>query len=320
MPAEFDLIRRHFSRPAPGAALGVGDDAALLELSSGHQLVVSTDTLVSGVHFFADVQPAALGWKAAAVNLSDLAAMGARPRWLTLALTLPQADDNWLAGFARGFYDCAGAAGAELVGGDTTQGPLSITVTAMGEIGPGRALRRNAARPGQDIWVSGELGDAALGLAALRGEILPDLADQAVLLSRLTMPQPRNALGIALTAGLASACIDISDGLLADLGHILAASATGAVLRWPDIPLSVAARHFSQLDGFTARVLAGGDDYELCFTADVARRADLDKLADRLGVPLTRIGEITALPGLQLLDDTGCEMSLPQTGYAHFSA
>ncbi len=320
MSAEFDLIRRHFSRPAPGATLGVGDDAALLDLSPGNQLAVTTDTLVAGVHFLTDVQPAALGWKAAAVNLSDLAAMGARPRWLTLALTLPQADDNWLAEFARGFYDCAAAAGAELVGGDTTQGPLSITVTAMGEIGPGRALRRNAARPGQDIWVSGELGDAALGLAALRGEILADLADQAVLLSRLTLPQPRNALGIALTMGLASACIDVSDGLLADLGHILTASATGAVLRWPDIPLSAAARHFSQMGDFATRVLAGGDDYELCFTADVARRSDLDKLAGRLGVRLTRIGEITALPGLHLLDETGREMTRSQSGYAHFNA
>lgn len=320
MSAEFELIRRHFSRPAAGVALGVGDDAALLNVTPGLQLAVSTDTLVAGAHFFVDAEPAALGWKAAAVNLSDLAAMGARPRWLTLALTLPEVNDRWLSAFADGFYDCIGQAGAVLVGGDTTQGPLSVTVTVMGEIEPGRALRRDAARPGQDIWVSGELGDAALGLAALRGQIQPDLADQAVLLSRLTMPQPRHALGQALTAGLASACIDISDGLLADLGHVLAASGTGAVLHWPAIPLSAAARHFGQLAEFPTLVLAGGDDYELCFTADVARRSDLVALAQRLGVGLTRIGEITAAPGLQVLKEGGSEMRIAREGYVHFSA
>lgn len=319
MTAEFDLIKRFFSRPVHGVVLGVGDDAALLDPSPGYQLAVTTDTLVADVHFFADVDPVALGWKAVAVNLSDLAAMGAKPRWLSLALTLPDINDHWLAGFAQGFYDCAERAGAVLIGGDTTQGPLAITVTAMGEIQPGVALRRDTALAGEDIWVSGTLGDAALGLAALQGRLTADLADQAVLLPRLLTPAPRNALGLALV-GLASACIDVSDGLLADLGHILERSSVGAVVRWPDVPVSLAATHFSNFPDFRVAVLAGGDDYELCFTAPTAKRDNIQSLADTLAVRLSLIGQVVDSPGLRVLDAKGQDMDLIKGGYEHFTA
>ncbi|MDP1636422.1 MAG: thiamine-phosphate kinase, partial [Gallionellaceae bacterium] len=217
--SEFDLIKRFFTRPAPGAILGVGDDAALLRVGEGMELAVSTDMLVSGTHFLPDADPFLLGHKALAVNLSDLAAMGATPRWATLAIALPSADEDWLRRFSDGFFVLADEFGVELVGGDTTRGPLNLCVTIMGEVPQGRALRRDGAQAGDDIWISGTLGDAALGLAQLQGKtVLPDDMRERCL-AALQQPQPRIALGMALR-GIAHSAIDISDGLLADLGHI----------------------------------------------------------------------------------------------------
>ncbi len=312
MSSEFDLIRRHFTRATPGAVLGVGDDAALLALTPGRQLAVSTDMLVSDRHFFSDTDPDALGHKAMAVNLSDLAAMGARPRWATLALALPEADEAWLSAFARGLYALADAHGVELVGGDTTRGPRNISITVLGEVGVGQALRRDAARVGDDVWVSGALGGAALALRHLRGEL--DLgAEAAHCLERLQRPQPRVELGLRL-GDLAHAAIDLSDGLLADLGHILERSGVGAVIDCAAIPVAGAFSSFPQ--HFDACALAGGDDYELCFTAASECADALRQAALECGVAVTRIGQITATPGLQ---DAHGRVFEHTRGYDHFA-
>ena len=316
---EFGLIRRYFSRPTDQAVLGVGDDAALLQPSPGCWLAVSTDTLVAGVHFFADAEPEALGWKALAVNLSDMAAMGADPRWVTLALTLPVLSDDWLAAFAAGWYACAGAFGASLVGGDTTRGPLSIGVTVLGEVPVGQALRRDGAQVGDEIWVSGTLGDAALALAARQGRLQLDLADEAALAGRLDKPQPRVALGKALR-GLAHSAIDLSDGLLADLGHVAERSGVAAVLDSGTLPLSDAARRQRGYSGLIDCVLAGGDDYELCFTAAPSAAAEIVRQAAALGVAVCRIGRIEAGNGVQVHDAAGRPMNTGRTGYDHFAA
>lgn len=313
MPSEFDLIARYFTRPARTATLGVGDDAALISPSPGMELAVSADMLVAGRHFLPDADPEKLGRKALAVNLSDLAAMGARPRWALLSLALPAADEPWLAAFSRGFIDQAERHGVELVGGDTTRGPLNLSVTILGEVETGQALRRDAARPGDDIWVSGELGAAALGLRHLLGKIaLPQPAAQTCL-ARLHDPSPRVPLGRALR-GLAHAAIDISDGLLADLGHILARSNVGARIELSAIPAADALHSLPDL--LPPCALAGGDDYELCFTAPAAHRQRIAALA---GDPrLTRIGVITPEARLEVVDDHGQPITLPAAGYDHF--
>jgi thiamine-monophosphate kinase len=313
---EFDLIRRYFTRATPSAAvsgvlLGVGDDAALLAVTKGQQLVVSTDMLVAGQHFFPDADPEALGHKTLAVNLSDLAAMGATPRWATLALALPSVDEAWLAGFARGLFALAAAHGVALVGGDTTRGPLNLCLTIMGEAAPGAVLRRDAAQVGDMIWVSGELGGAALAVRHLRGEI--DLgADAGACLQRLHRPQPRVALGVALV-GLAHAAIDVSDGLLADLGHILARSGVGAKIDVAAIPR--AAAFAVHADHFTACALAGGDDYELCFTAAPEQAAAI-RAAAPLGVAVTPIGYVVAEAGIM---DARGDVFAHTSGYDHFA-
>ncbi len=316
---EFSLIRHYFLRPAHSAVLGMGDDAALLQPSAGQLLAVSTDTLVSGVHFFADADAHLLGWKALAVNLSDLAAMGAVPRWATLALTLPAIDEGWLSAFAAGWHECAQQAGIDLIGGDTTQGPLTLTVTVLGEVPAGQALRRDAACAGDDIWVSGTLGDAALALAVLQDRLQADLADRAVLTGRLHQPQARLTLGVALR-GLAHAAIDISDGLLADLGHILERSGVGATIEFAHVPVSPAAARFALHPLYAGCVLAGGDDYELCFTAPAAAATTIEALSGRLGVALKRIGRIEVQPGLRVLDAAGRTMQTGRMGYEHFAA
>jgi len=319
MPSEFDLIQRHFSRTAPNAVLGVGDDCALLQPGAGMQLAVSTDTLVADVHFFADADPQKLGWKCLAVNLSDLAAMGATPRWATLALTLPEVDDDWLAAFASGLYGCADQFGVSLVGGDTTQGALSLTLTIIGEVPPNQALRRDGARPGDEIWVSGTLGDAALALAALQGRVTLTDADLATLAARLHAPAPRIDLGLALR-GLASSAIDVSDGLLADLGHILSRSGVGAVVEYAHLPLGEILHDYTAHPAFDDCVLSGGDDYELCFTTPAAHHQALDQIAARLSLRLTAIGSILAEPGLTVRDAQGQPLDIRRTGYDHFAA
>lgn len=312
---EFDLIKTYFSRHAQGegVALGVGDDCALLEPTPGLQLAVTTDTLVSGVHFLPDDDPRGLGHKALAVNLSDLAAMGAQPRWLFLDLTLPAIDEAWLAAFAEGLYALAERHGARLVGGDTTRGPLAFSLTAMGEVPRGQALRRAGARPGDLVCVSGVTGEAAAGLAHRLGEhLLPaQLAEQA--LGRLHRPEPRVGLGLALR-GLATSAIDISDGLAQDLGLILAAGGVGATLELCRLPASPV---LAVLPGDMAwrHQLSGGDDYELLFTLPPASVDLIEKLPGQVTV----IGRIEAEPGLRMLAPDGSTFHLAHKGHDHFA-
>ena len=317
MPGEFDLIARHFARLTPprgDVALGVGDDAAVLAPSPGHELVVTVDTLIEGVHFFADCPPAALGHKALAVNLSDLAAMGAQPAWALLALTLPHADDAWLAEFARGFGDLARQHGVALVGGDTCRGPLAVSITALGQVPTGQALRRAGARPGDGVYVTGELGAAGLAVRARRGDITLPAALARHAAQRLDWPQPRVAAGLALR-GFATATIDVSDGLLADLGHVCAASGVGARLDLAAVPLPDGALAAASHD----ELLGSGDDYELCFTVPAVHEGAISTLAAQLRLKLTRIGLIEAEPGLRLVDATGAVRVVAARGHDHFS-
>jgi thiamine-monophosphate kinase len=322
MLSEFDLIKQYFQRTRPASSrtvLGIGDDCALLAPSPGKQLAVSSDMLVEGRHFFAGADPFQLGHKSLAVNLSDLAAMGAAPLGFTLALALPSADPAWLDGFSRGLFALADAHGCELVGGDTTKGPLNICITIFGELAPGQALRRDAARIGDDIWISGTLGDARLALAGCLDEVTLDAAGQALASTRLHAPAPRVALGRLLAEGrLAHAALDISDGLVGDLGHILAASEVGAVLNVDALPAGpVLARQALDLRRrFTA---AGGDDYELCFTAPVANRAAIVAAGERSGTTVTRVGTIKAAPGLRLVDGAGAMLDMRLQGWDHFT-
>jgi thiamine-monophosphate kinase len=318
LSSEFDLIARHFTKPAGNAVLGVGDDCALVDVTNGMDLAVSTDTMVSGTHFFPDVDPENLGHKTLAVNLSDIAAMGAMPYWAMLALTLPSVDHPWLAAFAKGFFDLAAEYNVSLIGGDTTRGPLTITVTIMGQVPTGAALRRNGAKVGNDVWVSGNVGDAALAVAHRHGKVVLAERDYREAVMRLYEPTPRVALGQALR-GMATSAIDISDGLISDLGHICRLSGVGATVELGSIPVSeIGARHFNDDAGLTA-IVAGGDDYELCFTAPANSRESIADLTDVLGVPLTRIGQIKRGKGVSLLGADGKPMKIDGRGYDHFS-
>ena len=326
---EFELIQRYFTRPATKAVLGVGDDCALLQPGAGMQMAISTDMLVAGRHFFADVDPYTLGHKALAVNLSDLAACGARPLAFTLALSLPQATDAWLAPFAQGLWALADAHGCELIGGDTTQGPLNICITVFGEVPTGQALLRSGARPGDDLYVSGTLGDARLALEALLGRLQLPAAVMAAARQRLEMPTPRLSLGQALR-GVASAAADISDGLLGDLGHILQRSGVGATVQTEvAMHLIAACAHSTSAKGTFDHeigsqralqcVLAGGDDYELVFTAPPSQRAAVQAAALASGTAVTRIGQIDSLPGLRLLDAQGTPVKGDFAAFDHFA-
>lgn len=319
MRSEFDLIRRHFVYPAPGTRLGVGDDCALMTPSSGQELAVSTDVLVAGRHFFEDTDPCRLGRKSAAVNLSDMAAMGAQPRWATLGITLsPRQEEPWVAAFARGFHGELQTHGTDWVGGDTTAGPLAvIAVTILGEVPPGQALHRAGARAGDDVWVSGTLGDAALGLRLLQEPLAMPEADRRHCLDRLEIPASRVALGLALR-GIAHSAIDISDGLLADLGHLLDASGVGATLELARVPRSAAMLRQQSLMDWPSLVLSGGDDYELCFTAAPDAAPTVQQAAARAGVPVTRIGIVTADRERLLIDEMGRPMDVAWHGFDHF--
>lgn len=325
---EFDLIARYFTRPAARAVLGVGDDCALLQPAPGTQLAISSDMLVEGRHFFADVDPFTLGHKALAVNLSDLAACGAKPLAFTLALALPQVDEAWLAPFSKGLLALADAHGCELVGGDTTKGPLNICVTVFGEVpvvsGKSQALLRSGAQAGDDVYVSGTLGDARLALDALRGTLAlpPDFLAQAR--RRLEQPAPRVALGQALR-GVASAAIDVSDGLIGDLGHILRASGAGATINTAAVtPLLASRAHAAWAsakigdDKQFECVLAGGDDYELAFTAPASARDAVQAAAQSAATPVTRIGRIETEPGLRLVDAEGKAFTRRFSSFDHF--
>ncbi len=321
MSSEFDLIKRYFTRPTPGAVLGVGDDCALLSPTPGMQLAVSSDMLLEGRHFSPQDSPAGIGHKSLAVNLSDLAAMGAMPRWATLAIALPGMDDVWLTAFARGFFRMADAHGIELVGGDTTRGALGIAITVLGEVPPGLALRRSGAQAGDDIWVSGQIGSAAMALAYRQGRLFMEQIDAAKVLPALYLPQPRVALGLALR-GIAHSAIDISDGLLADLGHILAASGVGAELTFADVPVAAVTANYLHQPVARECVLAGGDDYELCFTAPASQRAAVAAAGQQAGVTVTRIGQVVPVsdaPDLVVFDADGQAMQIIKTGYDHFA-
>ena len=311
---EFDLIARIRARVATRAdvVLGIGDDAALLAPPPGRQLVVTADTLNDGVHFPHGTSPADVGWKALAVNLSDLASMGAEPAWCTLSLSLPQSDPAWIEGFLDGFLDLAGQHDIALVGGDTTRGPLSIAVTAMGLVEPGRALRRDGARVGDEVWVTGTLGDAAGGLALLDREPVPALR------ARLDRPTPRVAAGRAL-AGIATACVDVSDGLLADLGHVCARSHVAARIDVDALPASAALMEVIGEADRIALQASGGDDYELCFTAPADAGADIGAVSAQLGLRITRIGRIVAGEGVHPVDAKSQPWSSPRRGYDHFA-
>ena len=318
MSPEFELIAKFFTRPTRNATLGVGDDCALIGVSPGCELAVSTDTLVAGTHFFAGTDPEKLGVKALAVNLSDLAAMGAVPRYVTLALTLPSVNEPWLEAYARGLFSLADEFEVELIGGDTTRGPLSMTLTVFGEVTIGRALRRDGARQGDEIWASGELGGAALALMHLRGEIALNPGALAACVERLRQPVPRVELGRALV-GIASSAIDISDGLVADLTHICERSGLSAELSWPDVPIDAQLVPTSVSHQITC-ALAGGDDYELCFTAPGSKRNEVDRVGVSCGVALTRIGRMcSGQPKVHVLDKSGAELTMKSAGFDHFT-
>jgi len=325
MPGEFGLIAKYFARPTPSAVLGPGDDCALIQPAPGKQLAVTTDMLVAGVHFLPDTDPGRLGWKALAVNLSDLAAMGASPRWVTLAGALPAVDEAWIAKFADGFFACAAEFGVDVIGGDTTRGPLNVCITAIGEVEPGQALRRDGARPGDEIWVSGRPGLAALGLAHLQGQVKLPEPWPRLCVGALEKPRPRVALGQALI-GIASAAIDVSDGLLADLGHICERSGCSAALRLVQLPqLRDLTGSGDQHDGALRRIalecqLAGGDDYELVFTASAAQHTQLGRIAAQLELPLWCIGEMRENDGstVTVFDPDDQPVSFDRQGYDHF--
>lgn len=331
MLSEFSLIDRFFSRRAAAmssgaaeGALGIGDDCALLAPRAGEMLAISTDMLVEGRHFFPDVDPEALGHKALAVNLSDLAAMGAEPQAFTLAFSLPKADEGWLAAFSNGLFALAERYGCDLIGGDTTGGPLNLCITVMGSVPPQVALRRDAAQPGDDIWISGTLGDARAGLGLQRGEWSADASDAATFRRALERPEPRISLGLALR-GIAHAALDLSDGLAGDLLHILERSHVGATVDVDAVPRS-AALHRLAPEIQRRCTLAGGDDYELCFTAPVVARARVEAAGREAAVPVTRIGTINALqtvadrPAIGWRDAAGAPLTLTLQGFDHFHA
>lgn len=326
---EFDLIERFFKRPARRAALGIGDDCALMQTPAGSHMAISTDMLVLGRHFFTDVDPRTLGHKALAVNLSDLAACGAEPMGFTLALALPQIDERWLAAFAQGLFTLADNHDCELIGGDTTRGPLNICITVFGSVpapgGQSQALLRSGAQPGDELYVSGHLGDARLALQALQGQLSLPPALLKATRQRLEEPSPRIALGMALR-GLASAAMDLSDGLVGDLGHLLQASQVGATLNTEAVLDRLAARTHDDwaIAGVSHKqalqcVLSGGDDYELLFTAPPTARKVLLAAAQTCATPVSCIGRIDAQPGLRLIDAAGAPVPNHFASFDHFA-
>ena len=317
---EFELIQRFFSWPSgrSDVSVGIGDDTAVVDVPAGQQLVVTTDTLVEGVHFPAHTSPFDTGHKSLAVSLSDLAAMGARPRWFTLALTLPKVDENWLSGFSSGLRTLAEQQNIVLVGGDTTKGPLTISIQAMGVVGSGQAVLRSTAKPGDDIYVTGTLGDAALGLEFALETSEPGITKEcrSYCLQRLNRPEPRVRAGISLAPFL-TAMIDCSDGFVADLGHILASSGCGAELQLAALPLSSALQVNVEKQGWRYP-LSGGDDYELIFTASPRSRCEIIGIAENLNAPVTRVGKITEGGGIKITSADGQLLDLTTTGYTHF--
>jgi len=316
---EFDLIRRFFcDQPVrrPDVSLGIGDDAAIVIVPPDRELVVASDMLVAGIHFPELTDAYSIGHKALAVNLSDMAAMGADPTWFTLSISLPSADTDWLSNFTAGLLRLGSQYNVELIGGDTTRGPLTVSIQILGTVPHGQALRRSGAQPGDRVYVTGCLGDAALGLSQVQGKVqLPEEYRETVV-SRLNRPSPRIAAGIELR-GIASACIDISDGLVADLGHVLAASSVAARIEVNRVPLSPAYQCAFPQFGWTP-ALSGGDDFELCFTVPPVHQAELRNRSSRLGVPVHEIGVVESGSGLRLLNEHGAEIKVDKAGFDHF--
>ena len=318
---EFELVARFFSSCGTGRGdveLGVGDDAALLRIADGEVLVAAIDTLVEGVHFSADAPPASIGHRALAVNLSDLAAMGARPAWALLALTVPHADEVWLSHFARGLCTLASTHEVALVGGDTTRGPCCVTVQVLGHVPPGSALRRSAARPGDELFLSGTTGDAAAGLLIRQGKLAVDTSDERDLRERFEYPTPRVALGEALRP-YASACIDISDGLLGDAGKLAQASGCGVAISIEELPISAALTRAVGIERARHLALTGGEDYELCFAVSPARKTELERALPAARWNYRRIGTVCAAPGA-VVTRGGTVMQFSHSGYDHFAA
>lgn len=316
---EFDLITRYFTRPAANAVLGVGDDCALLLPTPGCELAVTTDTLVEGRHFFPDVDPRSLGHKALAVNLSDAAAMGADPKWITLALTLPAIDHAWLAAFSAGLCTLADQHGVSLVGGDTTRGPLSVTITVLAEVPRGQALRRDGAKIDDDIWVSGTLGAPLLAVEQRYGKATLTRDAFAKAAHTVDWPEPQLALGRALR-GVARSAIDISDGLVGDLAHICERSSLGAVIEAARVPASPLIGRVADESVRLNAALTGGDEYQLCFTAAPSARHDVAAIGARLGLLLTRIGSMRSGQGVTVVDAYGASIPLVSQGFDHFAA
>ncbi len=336
--SEFDLIHQYFTRATHHTNLGVGDDAALVTIANNMELAISADMLVAGTHFFADADPYQLGWKSLAVNLSDMAAMGASPKWATLAIALPEVNQPWLTEFSRGFFTCAEAFNVDLIGGDTTRGPLTISIQIMGEVPTGQAIKRSGAKLDDEIWLSGHLGDAALALAHMQGNLTLALDAITSCAKALHTPQPRVALGLSLR-GIANSAIDISDGLLADLGHILERSNAGAAIYLANIPhsaplgielLKEASDSKSNIGvrskngptsynkNILSMLLAGGDDYELCFTAPAEQHAEIIQLSESLNLPLSCIGCITNDAQLTVHGFNNEIIDLEEAGFDHF--
>lgn len=317
--SEFDLIARYFTRPVRHSALtlGVGDDCALLQPRAGHELAISTDMLVEGRHFFSDADANALGHKSLAVNLSDLAAMGAEPLAFTLALALPSIDENWLSAFSKGLFALADQHNIALIGGDTTKGPLTMSITVFGDIPTGQALRRSQAKVGDDIWVSGTLGDARLALSAMQGKLVLETHAFNQAAVHLHRPTPRIALGMALR-DVAHAAIDISDGLLGDLQHVLKQSNVGATLQADDLPLGEILKSTQTTTVCHEFALNGGDDYELCFTAPTTKREAVHQAATKANTVVTRIGQITAAREINILNAAGEALAISSNSYDHF--
>lgn len=314
---EFDIIRRFFADQAgmrDDVSLGIGDDAALLKVPPGNELAVSTDSLVAGVHFPGDLAADAIGHRALASNLSDLAAMGATPAWVVMALTLPEPDEAWLEGFSRGFFALARRHGVALVGGNMARGPLNVTLTVLGHVPEGRALTRAGAQVGDLVYVTGHLGDAAAGLKLLQAG---EAGLEHPCVRRFAFPEPRLAAGLALR-GLASAAIDVSDGLLADLGHLLEARGFGAKLSLDRLPLSGELLGLHGQDEAWTLALTGGDDYELCFTMPPAQAAAAEARLRERGCIATCIGAVESTPGVHCVDRSGRVHEYPRSGHRHF--
>lgn len=314
MTSEFEIIERYFKKKMKQTALGVGDDAAMIHVRNNYQLAISSDMLIENIHFLKNTNPSHLGWKSLAVNLSDIAAMGAIPKWATLSISLPKINHTWLKKFSKGFFKCADKFGIDLIGGDTTKGPLSISITIMGESKKDEALLRSGAKINDDIWVTGQLGLASMGLANLQGQLKLPPRIKMKCIRALEIPTPKTFLGSYLSR-YANSCIDISDGLIQDLRHILKASKVGASLLLNDIPCEKFI-HTSKQYQF---VLNGGDDYELLFTAAKKNRTFIKKIAKKTNTPVTMIGNITKKKALNILSEQGKSIKFNPKGFDHFA-